>query len=73
MTEALTPYGCTRDDPFRTAMTFIQTSKHLMRSNNSDPLLITSGADEALPYLISNTFVHKAKGKGEVIRKDDII
>lgn len=71
MTEALTPYGCTRDDPFRTAMTFIQTSKHLMRSNNSDPSLITSGADEALPYLISNTFVHKAKGKGEVIEKSD--
>lgn len=71
MTEALTPYGCTRDDPFRTAMTFIQTSKHLMRSNNSDPSLITSGADEALPYLISNTFVHKAKDKGEVIEKDD--
>ena len=71
MTEALTPYGCTRDDPFRTAMTFVQTSKHLMRSNNSDPSLITSGADEALPYLISNTFVHKAKGKGEVIEKDD--
>ena len=67
MTEALTPYGCTRDDPFRTAMTFVQTSKHLMRSNNSDPSLITSGADEALPYLISNTFVHKAKENGEVI------
>lgn len=71
MTEALTPYGCTRDDPFRTAMTFIQTSKHLMRSNNSDPSLITSGADEALPYLISNTFVHKAKSKGEVLELTD--
>lgn len=71
MTEALTPYGCTRDDPFRTAMTFIQTSKHLMRTNNSDPLLITSGADEALPYLLSNTFVHKAKSKGEVLEKTD--
>ena len=71
MTEALTPYGCTRDDPFRTAMTFIQTSKHLMRSNNSDPSLISSGADEALPYLVSNTFVHKAKAKGEVIEKDE--
>lgn len=71
MTEALTPYGSTRDDPFRTAMTFVQTSKHLMRSNNSDPSLITSGADEALPYLISNTFVHKAKSNGEIIEKDD--
>ena len=72
MTEALTPFGSTRDDPFRTAMTFIQTSKHLMRSNKSDPLLITSGADEVLPYLLSNTFVHKAKGNGEVIEKSDI-
>lgn len=71
MTEALTPYGCTRDDPFRTAMTFIQTSKHLMPANNSDPSLISSGADEALPYLISNTFVFKSKGKGEIIEKDD--
>lgn len=71
MTEALTPYGSTRDDPFRTAMTFIQTSKHLMRSNNSDPSLITSGADEALPYLISNTFAFKAKSNGEIIEKDD--
>ena len=71
MTEALTPYGSTRDDPFRTAMTFVQTSKHLMRSNNSDPSLITSGADEALPYLVSNTFAHKAKGKGEVIEMTD--
>lgn len=71
MTEALTPYGSTRDDPFRTAMTFVQTSKHLMRSNNSDPSLITSGADEALPYLISNTFAYKAKRNGEIIEKDD--
>lgn len=71
MTEALTPYGSTRDDPFRTAMTFVQTSKHLMRSNNSDPSLITSGADEALPYLVSNTFAHKAKSKGEVIEMTD--
>lgn len=71
MTEALTPYGSTRDDPFRTAMTFVQTSKHLMRSNKSDPSLISSGADEALPYLISNTFAYKAKGNGEIIEKDD--
>ena len=71
MTEALTPYGITRDDPFRSAMNFVQTSKHGMRCRKSDPLLITTGADEALPYLISNTFVYKAKENGKVIEKDD--
>lgn len=66
MTEALTPFGCTRDDPFRTAMTFIQTSKHGIRCKRSNPNLITSGADEALPYMISNLFAFKSKGKGTV-------
>lgn len=67
MTESLTPFGSTRDDPMRLAMGFIQTSKHGMRCDHSDPLLITSGADEALPYLISNTFAYKSKDKGSVI------
>ena len=71
MTEALTPYGITRDDPFRSAMNFVQTSKHGMRCRHSDPLLITTGADEALPYLISDIFAYKAKGNGKVIEKDD--
>lgn len=66
MTEALTPFGSTRDDPMRTAMTFVQTSKHGMRCKRSNPALITSGADEALPYLISNIFAHKAKEDGVV-------
>lgn len=61
ITEALTPFGTTRDDPFRTAMTFIQTSKHGMRTTSQDPLLVTNGADQALPYLTSDTFAHKAK------------
>ena len=61
ITEALTPFGTTRDDPFRTAMTFIQTSKHGMRTNSQEPLLVTNGADQALPYLTSDTFAHKAK------------
>lgn len=71
MTEALTPYGITRDDPFRSAMNFVQTSKHGMRCNHSDPLLVTTGADEALPYLISNIFAFKAKDNGTVIEKTD--
>lgn len=71
MTEAVTPFSTTRDDPFRTAMTYVQTSKHSMRCKRSDPLLISNGADEALPYLISNTFAYKAKYNGKVIEKTD--
>lgn len=71
ITEALTPMGTTRDDPFRTAMTFIQTSKHSMRIKNSSPLLITSGADEALPYMASDMFAFKAKDKGKIIEVTD--
>lgn len=67
MSEALTPFGTTRDDPFRSAMTFIQTSKHSMRSKRTNPGLITSGADEALPYLVSNIFAKKADKNGTVI------
>ena len=61
MTEALTPYGSTHDSPMRTAMTFIQTSKHMVRTKESDPLLVTNGADEALPYLTTDKFAFKAK------------
>ena len=67
MTEALTPYGTTRDDPFRTAMTFVQTSKHYMRCRRSNPGLITTGADEALPYMISNIFAKKADKDGKIV------
>lgn len=71
MTEALTPYGATSDDPFRTAMTFVQTSKHGMRTSVSDPSLVSTGADEALVYLTSDTFSFKAKGKGKIKEKTD--
>lgn len=71
MTEALNPFGTERDDPFRTAMTFIQTSKHGMRCRRANPGLVTNGADEALPYLISNIFAHKAKAKGKVIELNE--
>lgn len=67
MTEALTPFGTTRDDPFRSAMTFIQTSKHGMRTNAAAPLLITTGADEALPKMVSDKFAFKAKDNGTVV------
>lgn len=71
MSEAVTPFGTSRDDPFRSAMTFIQTSKHSMRTAKSMPLLVTNGADEAMPYISSDTFAYKAKADGEVMEITD--
>lgn len=71
MAEAVTPFGTTHDDPFRSAMTFIQTSKHSMRTKKSMPLLITNGADEAMPYISSDTFAYKAKDDGVVAEVND--
>ena len=75
ITEALTPFGTTHDDPMRIAMNFIQTAKHGMRTKHSDPLLVSNGADMALPYLTSNEFSYKAKLDGVVkeITKDYMI
>ena len=70
-TEALTPFGSTHDDPMRTCMTFIQTCKHSMRTVESDPLLITCGADDALPYLTQDKFAFKAKQDGEITEVND--
>lgn len=66
ITEALTPFGTRSDDPFRSAMTFVQTAKHGMRVKKTMPLLISNGADQALPYMISDTFAFKAKDDGIV-------
>lgn len=71
VTEALTPFGSTRDDPFRTAMTFIQTSKHNMRIKRSMPSLITTGADQALPYMTTDVFSFVSKKDGKVKEKTD--
>lgn len=70
-TEALTPFGSRRDDPFRSAMTFIQTAKHGMRVKTSMPMLISNGMDQALPYMITNTFAFKAREDGKIIEKTD--
>jgi hypothetical protein len=71
VTETLTPYGPTHDDPIRSAMGFIQTSKHLMRVKGSDPMLVTTGGDQALPYLTSSSYAFKAKGDGKVTELTD--
>lgn len=63
-TEAMIPFGSTHDDPMRTAMSFIQTSKHMVRTEDSDPLLVTNGADEAMAYMTTDKFAYKAKKDG---------
>ena len=63
-TEAMIPFGSTHDDPMRTAMSFIQTSKHMVRTEDSDPLLVTNGADEVMAYMTTDKFAFKAKKDG---------
>ena len=69
ITEAMNPMGATRDDPIRSAMTFIQTAKHQVRTTKSDPLLVTNGAGEVLPYLTTDIFCKKAEMAGKVKEK----
>ena len=67
MTESLSPFMLTSDDPYRNNMTFVQTAKHSTPVEDSDPLLVTTGADQAMPYLTSDMFAFKAKYDGQVI------
>ena len=70
-TESVVPFAVTHDDPIRVAMTFIQTSKHAVRTEESDPLLVTNGSDEAIPYICSDQFAFKSKNKGTVVELND--
>lgn len=70
-TEGINVYTATHDDPFRTAMSFIQTSKHMMRCKYGMPSLVSNGTDQAMPYLTSNTFAVNSKGPGKVVEKTD--
>lgn len=74
ISEALSPFGVIQDDPPRTSMNLSQ-AKHMMRIKDGDPLLISNGMDQALPYMLSNTFSYKTKdsGKVEVITEDYMI
>ena len=67
ISEALMPMSSTRDDPFRLAMSFIQNSKHGIASAVGDPCLVTTGADDALPYLAPDVFNYKAKADGKIL------
>ena len=70
--EALSPLAVNHDDPIRTCMAFTQTVQHQMLTKRSMPNLVTTGADEALPYLTSNKFAYKFSGKrGTVVELTD--
>ena len=69
-TEAMIPFEATNDDSPRVLMSYIQTAKHQVRVKKSDPLLVTSGADEALPYMTTNKFATKADDAGQVLAVD---
>lgn len=66
-TEAMIPFEVNRDDNTRVSMSFVQTAKHQVRTNKADPLLVTSGIDQALPYLTTDTFAFKAKEDGKIL------
>lgn len=66
-TEAVTPFGSTRDDAPRTLMTFAQTAQHTVITEDSDPMLVTNGADEMLAYTTTDKFAFKAKRDGKII------
>ena len=54
------------------AMGFIQTTKHQMRVKKSHPNLVTTGMDEALPYITPDIFSYKFRGqKGKVLEVND--
>lgn len=67
VTEGVTPFVSTHDSPMRVGMTFIQTSKHQVRTEESDPLLVTNGTDEAMAYMTTDRFAFKSKQEGTVI------
>ena len=71
MTEALSPFMLSSDDPFRNNMTFTQTAKHLDSTMKGLPLLVTTGADQAMPFLCSDMFAFKSKKSGVVTEIND--
>ena len=69
--ENLTPMCTTHDDPFRLAMSYVQRTKHDMRVDGGDPLLITNGMDDALSVFTPDVFTFNAKSDGKIIERDE--
>lgn len=68
--ELMTPFAANHDDPPRTAMTSGQ-SKHVIPVRKTDKLLIGNGSQKALPHILGNDFVHRAKNDGTVDSIDE--
>lgn len=69
ISEALTPLSTTHDDPFREAMSFVQRTKHDMRVQAGDPLLLTNGMDDALVNFTPDYFSVVAKDDGKIVER----
>ncbi len=67
--EAMIPY-ITSDDPKRIGFTTGQT-KHVVPVKNLDIPLVTTGAEFAMPYNVSNGYVYKAKENGKIVKVDE--
>lgn len=68
--ELLSPLGASRDDTIRTSMATKQ-SKHIIPVAKTSPVLISNGAEQIIPYHLSNDFSVVAKYDGEVIEIDE--
>lgn len=68
--EMCTPVGAARDEGIRTAMASKQ-SKHIVPTVQSDPVLISNGAEQIVPYHLSSDFSVVAEQDGVVVERDD--
>ena len=68
--EAALPFSVTSDEPERVAMSSAQ-SRHTLACVGSDRNLVYTGFEKALPHLIGDTFVFKAKKDGKVLKIDN--
>lgn len=65
-TDGMIAFTTGSDDPFRQLMGYLQRNKHFVPTESSEPPLITTGVDMALPYLSKNRFSINAKYNGTV-------
>ena len=64
-TELLLPFSSTHDDPPRIGMMSTQ-SKHVTPIEHTNKLLIGTGVEKTLPYILSDDFIFKAKDDGVI-------
>lgn len=70
-TDAMIAMTTSSDDPFRQLMGYLQRNKHFVPTEVSDPPLITTGVDVALPYLTRNQFSIVSKYDGVIEELND--